>query len=134
MAQTVKIDGLADAVMDALMEYQEEVSEGTKKAVQKVSRECAREIRTKAPQDSGTYAKSWTVKRLEENESEIHMVIYSKNRYQLAHLLEYGHVLKNKDGRVLGTVGAKPHIRPAELNAEKKLMKEVKVVVTGGKA
>lgn len=39
--------------------------------------------------------------------------------------------LKSASGKTLGTVGAKPHIRPAELNAEKKLMKKVKVTVRG---
>ena len=134
MAQTVKIDGLADAIIDALMEYQEEVSDGTKEAVVQVAKECAREIRAKAPRETGTYAKSWTTKKVTDTRDSISVVIHSKNRYQLAHLLEYGHILKSKDGRVLGTVGAKPHIRPAELNAEKKLMKKVKVVISGGKA
>ena len=56
----------------------------------------------------------------------------TKKHYQLTHLLEYGHELKSASGKTLGTVGAKPHIRPAELNAEKKLMKKkVKVTVRG---
>ena len=40
-------------------------------------------------------------------------------------------VTESPSGKTLGTVGAKPHIRPAELNAEKKLMKKVKVTVRG---
>ena len=34
-------------------------------------------------------------------------------------LLEHGHALVGHNGDVLGTVGAKPHIRPAEQKAEK---------------
>ena len=57
----------------------------------------------------GAYAKSWTAKKTKENSHSLKMTVHSKNRYQLAHLIEKGHA-KRGGGRVAG----KPHIAPAE--------------------
>lgn len=134
MAQTVKIDGLADAIEEALSDFGDSVAEGVKEATVEVARECLREIRQKSPRKTGDYAKGWRSKKLEESEDSVHIVIYNKTKPWLVHLLENGHPVKNKDGKILGVASPKPHVRPAELNAEKKLMKKVKVVISGGKA
>lgn len=105
------IDDLADLVMDGLREYSEIANTAMKKAVRKTATSVKKEISANAPVKSGRYKKSWTAKKTKENSHTLEMAVHSKDRYQLAHLLEKGHAKRN-GGRVAG----KPHIAPAEEN------------------
>lgn len=105
------IDDLADLVMDGLREYSELADTAMKKAVRKTATSVRKEISENAPKDTGTYAKSWATKKVTENSHKLEVTVYSKNRYQIAHLLEKGHAKRNG-----GRVNGKPHIAPAEEN------------------
>ena len=105
------IDNMAAEIMKGLTEYADLANESMKKAVKKTATEVKKEISANAPKDTGAYAKSWAVKKTKENSHSLEMTVHSKNRYQLAHLLENGHA-KRGGGRVSG----KPHIAPAEEN------------------
>ena len=121
---TVSIDGLADAIMEDLNNYSEEVAEQIKKDVKKVANKCKKEIQANAPKDRGEYASGWRVKVAFESPNDIRIVIHNAKMPGLPHLLENGHAKVN-GGRVAGI----PHIKPAELNAEKELLGRVKVAV-----
>ena len=103
------IDNMAAKIMKGLTEYADLANESMKKAVKKTATEVKKEISANAPKDTGAYAKSWAVKKTKENSHSLEMTVHSKNRYQLAHLLEKGHA-KRGGGRVAG----KAHISPAE--------------------
>lgn len=105
------IDDLADLVMDGLCEYSELADTAMKKAVRKTAASVRKEISENAPKRTGDYVKSWATKKVTENSHKLEITVHSKNRYQLAHLLEKGHA-KRGGGRVNG----KPHIAPAEEN------------------
>lgn len=105
------IDNMAAEIMKGLTEYADLANESMKKAVKKTATSVKKEISSNAPKDTGAYAKSWAVKKTKENSHSLEMTVHSKNRYQLAHLLEKGHA-KRGGGRVSG----KPHIAPAEEN------------------
>ena len=105
------IDDLVDLVMDGLREYSELADTAMKKAVRKTAASVRKEISENALKDTGTYAKSWATKKVTENSHKLEITVHSKNRYQIAHLLEHGHAKRN-GGRVAG----KPHIAPAEEN------------------
>lgn len=85
------IDDLADLVMDGLREYADLADTAMKKAVRKTAPSVRKEVTENAPKDTGTYAKSWTTKKVTENSHKLEVTVHSKNRYQLAHLLEKGH-------------------------------------------
>lgn len=105
------IDDMADEIMKGLMEYSELADSAMKIAVRKTATSVKKEISANAPVKSGRYKKSWTAKKTKENSHILEMTVHSKDRYQLAHLLEKGHAKRN-GGRVAG----KPHIAPAEEN------------------
>ena len=110
------VDDMASEIMKGLQEYADLADTEMKKAVRKTATEVKKEISSNAPKDTGAYAKSWTAKKVSENSHKLEMTVHSKNRYQLAHLLENGHA-KRGGGRVSG----KPHIAPAEQNGEELL-------------
>ena len=121
MIAMTSVDDLANLVMDGLREYSELADTDMKKAVRKTAASVKKEISENAPKDSGRYSKSWTAKKTKENSHTLEMTVHSKNRYQIAHLLEHGHAKRN-GGRVPG----KPHIAPAEENGAELLESLIK--------
>lgn len=123
----VRIDQLAVAVMEGLTEYADLAADDMKKAVKKAGTTVRKEIEANAPEDTGAYAKSWAVKNLRETSQSLELTVYSKNRYQLAHLLEFGHA-KRGGGRVAG----KSHIASAEEKGVRQLEEEIERSLRNG--
>ena len=120
MARNISIGDLAGVVMDGLNEYARLATEDMKEAVRSAGKTVRKEIKGNAPKDTEEYGKSWRVKTVRETSQTLAVVVHSKNRYQLAHLLEYGHALRN-GGRYEGEV----HIAPAEELGIRQLQKEI---------
>lgn len=120
MSEKCTIDNLAKTIMEGLQEYADVASEDVKTAVRKAGKNVKAEISANAPKCTGAYAKSWAVKTEKETAHSLEVVVHSKNRYQIAHLLEHGHA-KRGGGRVAGI----PHIAPAEEKAVKQLEEDI---------
>ena len=120
MGDKCTIDNLAKTIMEGLQEYADVASADVKTAVRKAGKNVKTEISANAPKRTGAYAKSWAVKTEKETAHSLEVVVHSKNRYQLAHLLEHGHA-KRGGGRVAGI----PHIAPAEEKAVKQLEEDI---------
>lgn len=120
MGNKVQIGGLADAVMENLEEYAELAAEDVKAAVKNAGDTVKKEIQKNAPVRTGAYRKSWAVKNLKETSNRLTLTVHSRNRYYLAHLLEFGHA-KRGGGRVSG----KAHIAPAEEKGIRQLEEEI---------
>lgn len=91
MIVMASVDDLANLVMDGLREYSELADTAMKKAVRKTAASVKKEISENAPKRTGKYSKSWTAKKTKENSHSLEMTVHSKDRYQIAHLLEKGH-------------------------------------------
>jgi hypothetical protein len=120
MGQTIRIDELADTVMKGLKEYAQLTADDLKEDVKKAGKTVKQQIESTAPRKTGKYAKSWTVKKTRETSDSIQVVVHSKNRYQLAHLLEHGHAKRGG-----GRTRAFPHIAPAEQAGTEQLVKDI---------
>ncbi|MCD8326532.1 MAG: HK97 gp10 family phage protein [Lachnospiraceae bacterium] len=125
-SQTVSIDELADAINEGLEEYAALAADEMKSAVKKTAKAVKENISANAPVKTGAYAKSWTTKATTETSQSLEMTVYSKNRYQLAHLLEKGHA--NRNG---GRTRAIPHIAPAEAEGETMLTELIEKALEG---
>lgn len=105
----VTVDQMADAVMEGLLEYAELATDVMKDCVKKAGNTVKKETQVNAPVRSKRYQKSWAVKKQKESSNALEVVVHSRNRYQLTHLLEKGHAKRGG-----GRVRAIPHIAPAE--------------------
>ena len=124
---SIKIDDLAREVMKGLDEYADVTTEQVKRAVRKAGNTVRKEIQENAPKNTGDYAKSWTTKKVRESSHTLELVVHSKNRYQLTHLLEFGHCLRNG-----GRTRAVPHIAPAEEKGIEQLEKMIERDIRNG--
>jgi len=126
MGRSIGINELADAVMGTLKEYADLAADEVKEAVKDAGNTVRDEIKQNAPKDSGDYAKSWTVKKQKETSDSLSIVVHSKTKYQLAHLLEFGHAKRGG-----GRVSAQPHIAKAEAHGIKQLEENISRALEG---
>ena len=127
MGTKVNVDQLANAVMRELEDYADTTSDGVKAAVRKAGNTVKKDIQANAPQQTGKYAKSWAVKTTKESSHAMEVTVHSRNRYQLAHLLEHGHAKRNG-----GRVAARPHIAAAEEAGIEQLEAEIERSIRSG--
>ncbi len=83
------IDNMAAEIMKGLTEYADLANESMKKAVKKnCHRGKKRNLRQCTKGHRLLTQKAGPVKKTKENSHSLEMTVHSKNRYQLAHLLE----------------------------------------------
>lgn len=126
MGKKCSIDGLAQEIMDGLTEYADLATTDMKSAVKKAGTTVKKKIKTNAPKKTGAYAKSWSVKTTKETSNSLKVTVYSPKKYQLAHLLEFGHAKRGG-----GRTKAQPHIAPAEESAIKQLESDIQRALEG---
>lgn len=99
---TAAVKKIYDEVVEAQIEQFEDV-------IDRASKMLVDDLKATSPKDTGAYSKGWSRRKL----SKTHIVVHNKKHYRLTHLLEHGHIIRNKDG-TYGRTKAQPHIAKAE--------------------
>lgn len=121
MADTSSVTVQMDKILDS---YSREVQEATNKAIDSVAKESASKLRDTSPRKTGDYAKGWKVKKERGKDGLQTVIVHNKTNYQLTHLLENGHVVRNKKG-TYGRTRPIKHIAPVEEWAVDELPREI---------
>lgn len=114
---------VADELGKILDEYEKDVQQIANKSISKVAKESVQKLKTTSPRRTGKYASGWTSKK-EHGALGVDTVTVHNRQYQLTHLLENGHIVRNKKGEY-GRAPAHPHIKPVEEWASSELPAEI---------
>lgn len=106
-----------------LEQYSKEVKDVTDKSIEKVSKESVQKLKNTSPKRTGKYARGWTKKKVKGRNGIDEVTVHNK-QYQLTHLLENGHIVRNSKGTYGRTNGIK-HIKPVEEWAQDALPQEI---------
>lgn len=110
---------------DILDTYSKEVRRATNNAQDKIAKDCVQKLKNTFPRKTGSYAKGWAVKRARsKSRGIVDVTVHNKTDYQLTHLLENGHVIRNGKGEYGRTNGIK-HIAPVADWANDELPREI---------
>ena len=104
----VSIDEMGNAIQKEFEDYVEMSASKVKTIVKEVADDVKQKIQDNAPVDTGGYKKSWEITQTENSSLGATYTVHAK-KYQLTHLLEFGHAKRGG-----GRVAAKPHIAAAE--------------------
>ena len=116
MAKTKSVEVQMKQILD---EYSDKVEDVLKKAAESTSDESASKLRNTSPKRYGDYAKSWVAERHEDG-----WIVRNREHYRLTHLLENGHVIRNKKGTYGRTSGIK-HIKPVETWGNREFQRKI---------
>ena len=116
---------VTDQIKEILDEYTEEVKDVTEKTMRQYARESSQKLHQTSPEKTGDYEKGWAVKQERGYMGIPSFIVHNKTDWQLTHLLEFGHVTRNKYGTYKRTP-AHPHIKPVEEWAQDELPEEIK--------
>ena len=117
-----KTESVTAQMTELLDQVDKEIEQSAKTNIQVVAKESVAKLKNTSPVKSGSYAKGWGVKK----EGDMDVVVHNRTDYQLTHLLENGHVIRNKKGTYGRTRGIK-HIEPVYLWAQDELVRQIKM-------
>lgn len=113
-------------INDILNEYSQDVQDGITKAAEDIAKKGANELKATSPKRTGKYSKGWRVDE-KKGKGFVHTTIYNATNWQLTHLLEKPHLLRNGKKSV-----PKVHIEPVEQKCIKDFQKEIERIIKNG--
>lgn len=122
------------AIKDILNEYSNDIQEGITEAAYKVAEDGKNKLKVTSPKRTGDYRKGWRVDK-RGGKGYVHATIYNATDWQLTHLLEQPHAIRNQYGswgtynpQSSGTV----HIEPVEKECIQAYQRDVEQVIKNG--
>ena len=117
------MDDFEKQMADILQEFSGKIDDLVEQSTKEVAEDTVRFLKANSPKSpkGGQYARSWTKKKDGKG-----MIVYNKKHYQLTHLLEFGHVIKNQFGSYAGRTTANDHIARAEKEGNEKYVRIIK--------
>ena len=111
-----------EQVMAILDEYKEIPAEVAERNARKTGRDTVQQLKNVSPKrpGGGEYASGWATKKQGKG-----VVVYNRKAPGLTHLLEKGHVIKNKYG-TYGRAPAHVHIAPVEERSNREYVENVR--------
>lgn len=124
-----KTDSVALQMADILDDYSRDVKKATNDAIGNTSKQSVQKLKNTSPKRSGKYARGWATKKERSRDGIVTVTVHNKTDYQLTHLLENGHVIKNAKGEY-GRYNGIKHIAPVEEWAASELPLEIEKELT----
>lgn len=112
-------------IKSILSEYSQDIQDEIANEAIRIGKESAKDLKHTSPVKSGRYKKGWT-STVERGFSEIKVIVHNKTAYQLTHLLEHSHLLRNGQKST-----PKKHIYPVEQNAVHEFELKVEQIIGG---
>lgn len=117
------VESLEVQMKRILDEYNEEVQETTNEVMDSVSKESVRQLKTASPKGPKGYARGWTRKK-ESSRGISTFIVHNKKFAYLTHLLNNGHIIRNKYG-TYGRKNGDNHIGNVEQWANQEVVSEI---------
>lgn len=121
-------------IKDILNEYSSDIQDGITEVAFKVAEDGKNELKVSSPKRTGSYRKGWRVDK-KSGKGFVHATIYNATDWQLTHLLEKPHAIRNQYG-TWGTYDPKKsgtvHIQPVEEKVNQQFLRDVEQVIKNG--
>lgn len=115
-----KTKSVAVQMQQILEEFSDKVNDVLERSANETADESVDKLKNTSPKKTGSYAQGWRVKKLSRGD----VVVHNATDYQLTHLLENGHIIRNKKGTYGRTSGIK-HIKPVETWANNEFQRKI---------
>lgn len=113
-------------IKDILNDYSLDIQEAITQEAQNVAKKGVAELKNTSPKRTGKYRKGWRVKT-DKGRGFVECIIHNATDYQLTHLLEKPHALRNG-----GTSRPQVHIAPVEQQCVSEYQKNVESIIKNG--
>ena len=120
---------LTSQIASIFDEYNRDMKRKVNNSVDVVGKESVSRLKSTSPKKSGDYARGWRLKRTHGRNGINDVVIHNATDWHLTHLLENGHVIRNKKGTYGRTNGIK-HIAPVEEYFNSEVVAEIERELT----